>query len=160
MKIGLTGTSSSGKTTLALRLANYFKFDLVHEIARNYPHDFLQFEEIQYNILFDQIRAEMFANKNVITDRTVIDNYQYIIKSHKPRMYVLNLIRSWTQTYDIIFLCKKLPFVDDGFRIDYDIENKLIFFMQNNLVEYEILEGNQEERFERAKKIIELELYV
>lgn len=159
MKIGLCGTSSAGKTTLALELAKYFKFDLVHEIARNYSHDFLHLENIQYDIFFDQIRAEMFANRNVVTDRTVIDNYQYIIKNHKPRKYLLNLIRSWVQTYDIIFLCKKLPFVDDDFRIDYDIENKLISFMNCNLIEYEILDGNEEERFEKAKKIIELELY-
>jgi len=159
LKIGLCGTSCSGKTTLALQLLNYFKFDLVHEIARNYPRDFLHLENIQYDIFFDQIRAEMFADRNVVTDRTIIDNYQYITKNHKPRKYLLNLIRSWVQTYDIIFLCKKLPFVDDGFRIDYNIEDKLISFMNCNLIEYEILEGNQEYRFEKAKKIIELELY-
>lgn len=101
----------------------------------------------------------MFTENNVITDRTVIDNYVYITLNHKPRKYLLNLIRAWISTYDIIFLCKKLPFVEDGFRIDVDIEDKLINFMKCNLIEYEILDGNKEERFEKAKKIIELELY-
>ncbi len=154
MKIGLCGTSSSGKTTLAKSLSEYFNFDIVTEIARNYKHNDLKYEHTQYNILFDQMRAEMFSEKNVITDRTVADNYIYISKDHKSRNYLLNLIRAWAQTYDIIFLCKKLPFTEDGFRINIDIEDKLISFMKNNLIEYEILEGNEMERFEKAKEII------
>lgn len=160
MKVGLCGTSCSGKTTLARQLSEHFNFDIVHEIARNYEQSMLKYEYIQYDILFDQIKAELFFKKNVITDRTVIDNYHYITLNHKPKKYLLNLIRAWCYTYDIIFLCKKLPFIDDGFRIDVDIEDKLISFMKNNLIEYEILNGTKEERFEKAKTIIELELYV
>lgn len=159
MKIGLVGTSSSGKTTLAKQLSEYFGFELIKEIARNHCRYKLKLEETQYNIFFNQIRAEMFAENNVVTDRTVIDNYHYITLNRKPRKYLLNLIRTWAQTYDIIFLCKKLPFKEDGFRIDVNIEPKLINFMKCNLIEYEILDGDKEERFEKAKKIIELELY-
>lgn len=158
MKIGLTGTSCSGKTTLAKQLSEYFNFDIVKEIARNYEQKDLEYEHTQYNILFDQIRAEMFSNRNVITDRTAIDNYIYISKSHKPKMYLLNLIRTWSQTYDVIFLCKKLSFIEDGFRINTDIEDDIISFMKNNLIEYEILDGNEKERFKNAKNIIKRSL--
>ncbi len=158
MKVGLTGTSCSGKTSLSKYISEYFKFDIVKEIARKYTKESLQFENIQYEILFDQIRSEIFSGKNVITDRTVIDNYMYIILHHKVRKDVLNLIRAWVQTYDIIFLCKKLPFIEDGYRINSNIEPNLITFMQNNLIKYEILEGNQEERFEKAKNIIQKKL--
>ena len=158
MKFGLMGTSSSGKTTLAKQLSEYFKFDIVKEIARKYPRELLGFESIQYDIFFDQMRSEMFSGKNVITDRTCIDNYIYINYHFKPRKYLLNLIRAWVQTYDLIFLCKKLDFIEDGFRSRNNIENDLINFFKNNLIEYEILEGNKEERFEKAKNIINRKL--
>ena len=158
MKIGLTGTSCAGKTTLAKQLSEYFNFDIVKEIARNYNKDDLIYENIQYNILFDQIRAELLSKKDVVTDRTVIDNYIHIILRHKSRKSLLHLIRSWVETYDIIFLCKKLPFIEDGFRINTNIEPNLITFMKNNLIDYYVLEGNKEERFEKAKIIIERKL--
>jgi len=155
MKIGLIGTGCSGKSTLALKLSEHYGWSLITEIARNYPRKTLHLEETQYSIFFDQLRAELFAEKNIITDRTIVDNYIYISLNHRPRKYLLNLIRAWAHTYDIIFFCKKLPFVDDGFRKDYDIEDKLLSFLKCNLIDYHILEGNEEERFNKAIKIIE-----
>jgi nicotinamide riboside kinase len=159
MKIGITGTACAGKTTLVHQLAKHFKFDVIEEISRNYNtkelHD-KNNELIEYDLIFKQIRNEMFNNDNIITDRTVFDDYIYLEnKGFKPRKYLLNLIRSWSQTYDIILLCEILPFVDDGFRQNINIEKDLIQFMDCNLIEYKILEGNESERFEIAKKIIE-----
>jgi len=154
MKIGIIGTGCSGKSTLAKQLSEHYGYQLITEIARNYPRETLHSEETQYNIFFDQLRTELFAEKDVITDRTVIDNYIYISLNRRPRKYLLDLVRAWTQTYDIIFFCKKLPFVDDGFRKNYDIEAKLLTFLECNLINYYILEGNEEERFNHAVKII------
>ena len=151
MKIGIIGSVCSGKTTLANQLAKYFKFDLV----RNYEQNDLKFEHIQYEILFDQIKCEIFSNRNIICDRTIIDNFVHLEKLFKPKMYLLKLVRSWAETYDVILLCKKLPFIDDGFRKEIDMEHAFISFMKNNLINFEIVEGNKEERFEKSKKIIE-----
>lgn len=154
MKIGILGTACAGKTTLAKELSEYFKFDLIKEIARDYSKERLASELIQYDILFKQIRAEMFADRNVITDRTIIDNYIHIERLLKPKLHLLKLVRSWAETYDLILLCKKLPFVDDGFRKNVDMENDIIQFMKCNLISYEVIDGNEIERFEKAKKII------
>lgn len=158
VKIGLCGTSCSGKTTLAQQLSEYYGWKLITEIARGFRKEMLKFEETQYQIIFTQIQAELFSNENIISDRTVIDNFMYITQNRKPRKYLLNLILTWAQTYDIIFFCKKLPFIEDGFRINYDIENKLLTFLKCNLIDYEILEGNKKERFEKAVKIINKEI--
>ena len=154
MKIGILGTACSGKTTLAKQLSEHFKFDLVDEIARDYFAEHLALESIQYEILFEQIKREMFANRNVITDRTVIDNYIHTEKYFTPKMHLLNLVRAWAETYDVILLCKKLPFIDDDFRQDINMESNFIQFMKCNLVDYEVIEGNEIERFDQAKKII------
>ena len=154
MKIGLIGTSCSGKTTLAKQLSEHFKFTLVEEIAREYFVEFLSLESTQYEILFKQIQREMWAGKNVVTDRTVIDNYIHTVRSFKPKKHLLKFVCDWAQTYDIILLCKKLPFVDDGFRVDVNMENDMIQFMKNNLIDFEIIDGNEIERFETAKKLI------
>jgi nicotinamide riboside kinase len=154
MKIGILGTACAGKTTLAKQLAEYFEFDIVNEVAREYFAEHLELESVQYDVLFKQIKNEMFAGKNVITDRTIIDNYIHIDRAFKPKMYLLNLVRAWSQTYDVILLCKKLPFVDDGFRLDRDMEADMIQFMQCNLIDYEVIEGNETERFLNAVKII------
>jgi len=154
MKIGILGTACAGKTTLAKQLSEYFKFNLIYEIAREYNKDFIHLESNQYEILFSQIRREMFSDISMITDRTIIDNYIHIERSLKPKMYLLKLVRSWAETYDLILLCKKLPFVDDGFRKNVDMENDIIQFMRCNLINYEVIDGNEIERFEKAKKII------
>lgn len=159
VKCGLTGTSCSGKTTLSKQLAKYFNFQLIPEIARRYKkeelHD-IKNERIEYNLILQQIDLEIFAKNNIITDRTIIDPYIYLErKGYKPRLHLLNLVRNWSQNYDIIILCRKLPFIDDHFREDnLDIENEIISFMKNNLIEFEIVEGNESERFEKAKEII------
>ena len=154
MKIGILGTACAGKTTLAKQLSEHFKFDLVDEIARSFSPVDLSDEIVQYNILFRQIKNEMFADRNLITDRTIIDNYIHIERSFKLKMNLLNLVRAWAQTYDVILLCKKLPFVDDGFRKDVDMENDMIQFMKCNLINYEVIDGNENHRLEEAKKII------
>lgn len=159
MKIGIIGTACSGKTTLSKQLAQYFNFELIEEAARRYKAEELtdnSNDEIQYDMMLYQIKEELFAGKNIITDRTIIDPYIHLEnKGFKPKMHTLDLIRSWAETYDVFLLCKKLPFVEDNFRCDVNMEPAFISFMKNNLIEYEIIDGNESERFEKAKKIIE-----
>jgi len=154
MKIGITGTSCSGKTTLVKQLAKYFNFTVIPEVARDYSKESLCNEYIQYDIIFKQIYNELCGEKNIITDRTVIDNYIHLERLFKPKQYTLHLVRSWVQTYDIILLCKKLPFIDDGFRTDINMEKDIISLMKNNYIQYEIIDGNEGDRFDTACEII------
>jgi len=154
VKCGILGTACAGKTTLAKQLSEHFKFNLIKEVARSFLPVDLTDETVQYNILFRQIKNEMFSDRSMITDRTIIDNYIHIERSFKPKMYLLKLVRSWAETYDVIILCKKLPFIEDGFREDIDMENDITQFMLCNLIDYEVIDGNEIERFEKSKKII------
>ena len=51
IKIAIIGTESSGKTTLAAGLSNYFGTDFVQEYAREYLEDFYQKQENQKDSL-------------------------------------------------------------------------------------------------------------
>lgn len=163
MKIGVTGTSCSGKTTLARQLSEYFGFGLFNEVARNYTKEQLKNKKIQFEIFLRQILEELefyknTMHRNTISDRTIIDNYIYMSRLFRPSGYTLDLTKFWANTYDIIILCPKLPFVDDGYRCNIDIENDIISFMKNNMIKYEVVRGGIDERFEQAKKIINREL--
>ena len=119
MKIAFIGSHGVGKTTLCYDLASRLKrqdraVDLVKEVARRCPLPINRDTTLaaQAWILHTQIADEIAAvaqNDVVICDRSVLDNYAYLVhQAGRLPEYDL-LVREWLGTYDRLF---KVPIID------------------------------------------------
>ncbi len=118
LKIAFIGTHGVGKTTLCFDLASRLKrldlgVDIVKEVARGCPLPINEQTtlEAQAWILHTQIAQEIVAsaqNQAVICDRSVLDNYAYLVhRVGRMREYDA-LVRAWVGSYDGLF---KVPVV-------------------------------------------------
>jgi nicotinamide riboside kinase len=111
-KIAFIGTHGVGKTTLCYDLAARLKrrdvaLDIVHEVARRCP---LPINEAttataQRWILLTQIAEELVAAARypvVICDRSVLDNYVYLLVAAGPDATFDELVARWLPTYDLL----------------------------------------------------------
>lgn len=127
MKVAFIGTHGVGKTTLCFDLASRLKrldlgVDIVKEVARTCPLPINRDTtlEAQAWILHAQVAAEIEAASRyeaVICDRSVLDNYAYMVARIGRRAEYEPLVRRWVQTYDGLF---KVPILHapsfDGMR--------------------------------------------
>lgn len=119
MKIAFIGSHGVGKTTLCYDLAARLKrqdrsVDLVKEVARRCPLPINRDTTLsaQAWILHTQIADEIAAaaqNEVVICDRSVLDNYAYLVNQAGRLAAYDGLVREWVATYDALF---KVPIVD------------------------------------------------
>ena len=119
MKIAFIGSHGVGKTTLCYDLASRLKrqdraLDLVKEVARRCPLPINRETTLpaQAWILHTQIADEIAAvaqNDIVICDRSVLDNYAYLVHQAGRRPAFDALVREWVATYDRLF---KVPIID------------------------------------------------
>jgi len=119
LKIAFVGTHGVGKTTLCFDLAAQLKrldlgVDLVKEVARRCP---LPINEAttpaaQAWILHTQIAEELEAQATyevVICDRSVLDNYAYLVARVGRQLDLDPLVATWIRSYDALF---KVPVLD------------------------------------------------
>jgi len=126
MKIAFIGTHGVGKTTLCFELAALLKkrdkvVEMVREVARFCPLPINRETTVaaQSWILHTEIAEELAAENKaeiVICDRSVLDNYCYLLQSGRhPNLEPL--VRWWTGTYKVLI---KVPIVGslqfDGLR--------------------------------------------
>lgn len=114
MKLAFIGSHGVGKTTLCFDLASRLKrldlaVDLVKEVARGCPLPINRDTtlEAQAWILHSQIAHEiaaMHGNQAVICDRSVLDNYAYLVHRAGRRPAYDALVAEWVGSYDV--LCK------------------------------------------------------
>ncbi len=137
LKVGITGTHGTGKTSLAHSLVGHLKeldFNAGHirEFVRDCPLPVGTEKEnssaAQTWILCRQLIEELEAVHKydiLICDRTVIDNYAYFLwnlRTGRPAAEELQKIaagifESWANTYDfVIKLPISVPLSADGFR--------------------------------------------
>jgi GTPase SAR1 family protein len=119
VKIAFIGTHGVGKTTLCYDLASRLKrqdrvVDLVQEVARTCPLPINRETTVdaQAWILHTQIAQELAASRHdgiVICDRSVLDNYAYLVHHAGRRPDYDALVRQWVTTYDCLF---KVPIID------------------------------------------------
>lgn len=119
MKIAFIGSHGVGKTTLCYDLAARLKrqdraVDLVKEVARRCPLPINRDTTLsaQSWILHTQIADEIAAAAQyevVICDRSVLDNYAYLVNQTGRLPAYDVLVREWVTTYDALF---KVPIVD------------------------------------------------
>jgi nicotinamide riboside kinase len=118
MKVAFIGTHGVGKTTLCFDLASRLKrldlgVDIVKEVARRCPLPINQDTTLdaQAWILHTQIADEIAARSQyqaVICDRSVLDNYAYLVNRVGRRPAYDALVRAWLTTYDGLF---KVPVI-------------------------------------------------
>lgn len=119
-KIAFIGSHGVGKTTLCYGLAARLKIldmslDVVNEIARRCPLPINQDTTLasQAWILHSQIAEEILAAARydlVICDRSVLDNYIYLLLATQEHHALEAMVDSWTSTYDLLV---KVPIVQD-----------------------------------------------
>jgi len=119
LKVAFVGSHGVGKTTLCFDLASQLKrldigVDLVKEVARRCPLPINEetTPDAQAWILHTQIAEEMEAAATyevVVCDRSVLDNYAYLVARVGQRPELDPLVRSWIRSYDALF---KVPVLD------------------------------------------------
>ena len=119
-KIAFIGTHGVGKTTLCYGLAAWLKardvsLEIVGEVARRCPLPINRDTTLasQSWILHTQIAEEIFAAARhdlVICDRSVLDNYVYLLISVGRQETLEQLVDHWTSTYDLLV---HVPIVSD-----------------------------------------------
>jgi nicotinamide riboside kinase len=113
LKIAFVGTHGVGKTTLCFDLAAHLKrldlgVDLVKEVARRCPLPINEETTLdaQAWILHTQVAEEIAAlslYEVVVCDRSVLDNYAYLVARVGRRPELDQLVREWIRGYDALF---------------------------------------------------------
>ena len=113
LKLAFVGTHGVGKTTLCYDLASQLKrldlgVDIVKEVARRCPLPINEETTLdaQAWILHTQVAEEIAAsavNEVVICDRSVLDNYAYLVARAGRRAAFDALVAEWIEGYDALF---------------------------------------------------------
>lgn len=111
-KIAFIGSHGVGKTTLCYGLAARLKacdvsLEVVHEVARRCPLPINRETnlEAQSWILHTQIAEELSAVSRypaVICDRSILDNYVYLLLASGCQENLEPLVRNWMESYDLL----------------------------------------------------------
>jgi len=113
LKLAFVGTHGVGKTTLCFDLASQLKrldlgVEIVKEVARRCPLPINEDTTLdaQAWILHTQIAEELEASARyeaVICDRSVLDNYAYLVARVGRRHDLDELVGSWIRGYNALF---------------------------------------------------------
>jgi hypothetical protein len=119
LKVAFVGSHGVGKTTLCFDLASQLKrldlgVDLVKEVARRCPLPINEqtTPDAQAWILHTQIAEEIAAAATyevVVCDRSVLDNYAYLVARVGRRVELDPLVGSWIRSYNALF---KVPVLE------------------------------------------------
>jgi thymidylate kinase len=112
MKIAFLGTHGVGKTTLCFELAACLKrldlsVDIVKEVARACPLPINRDTDVaaQSWILHTQVARELelaARYEAIVCDRSVLDNYAYLVHAAGRRPELEPLLRHWMGTYTLL----------------------------------------------------------
>lgn len=113
LKVAFVGSHGVGKTTLCFDLAAQLKrldlgVDIVKEVARRCPLPINEGTtyDAQAWILHTQIAEEIAASASydiVVCDRSVLDNYAYLVARVGRRAEFEALVGAWVRSYDALF---------------------------------------------------------
>jgi len=163
-KIVVLGPESTGKTTLAAKLAAFFQCPCVQEYAREYLNDRggNYTENDLLNIANGQLQLERKAEKEASellvldTDLTVVKIWS-LVKYRRCNPWILD--KTQKLVYDLYLLTyPDIPWSHDPLR--EHPEKRLEIFslyeseLQNRNLAFEIIKGKYEERFKNAVGII------
>ena len=162
-KVAFIGTHGVGKTTLCYGLAaglkaRDFNLEVVREVARRCPLPINQSTNAasQSWILHTQIAEELVAQDHygvVICDRSVLDNYVYMLVAAGVQPDLEPLVDHWMTTYDLLL---HVPIVDapnaDGIRatdpaFQQTVEDRLLEELQRRDLPVEYLDSEAREEW-------------
>ncbi len=165
-KIAITGPESTGKSTLAEKLAKHFNTDYIPEYSRTYlenfegqytENDVVEIAKKQHELILkeeDKNPELLIADTEIIVCKIWIE---YVFKH--PNDTIEELLRR--QNFDLYLLCDiDLPWVYDPLRENPNIEERKELFeiYKNTLtkmnVPFGIVSGNDEERVNNSLEII------
>ncbi len=112
LKVAFIGSHGVGKTTLCYGLAARLKrrdlaLEIVHEVARRSPLPINQQTTVpaQRWIVLAQLAEELVAAARypiVVCDRSVLDNYVYLLFACGPDPLLEPLVEQWLPSYDLL----------------------------------------------------------
>lgn len=163
LKVVLLGTESTGKTTLAQKLAQHFGASCVLEAARDIIGDSKKFS-------LDDLHAVAQEHENRInacaangSPLLFIDTDIHITQSYASFMFGKQLdypLETFSQRQAAVYLYlnNDVPHVQDGTRLDEKERNQLDLFHRETLrtygIDYHEIKGNWQERFEQSVALI------
>ena len=112
-KISLIGTHGVGKTVLTFSIASRLRSmgldcDVAYENSRKSPFPINEATTLegQLWILAAQWKEELEAGlrtKLIICDRSVLDNYAYLVRACGRQEWLHGWIARWMESYDVLF---------------------------------------------------------
>jgi NadR type nicotinamide-nucleotide adenylyltransferase len=167
-KIVIIGPESTGKSTLAAQLAEYYQTVWCPEFAREYLLQ--KGREYTYddllNIAMGQIELEESMQPMVKNNYYFIDTDMYVMKVwcevafNNCHKWILKQIAQ--RKYSMYLLCDvDLPWVQDGLREypDPQIRQRLFKMYKdilvNNGVKWTVISGTMEQRFQTATHVLD-----
>jgi len=146
LKLALIGTHGVGKTTLAYETCSllkkaHYNVELVTEVARQspFPVNAATTIEGQLWILHAQIAEELDASRrapHVICDRSVLDNYCYLVNKFGRQSQLEAWLEWWMQTYSLLVGVPDTieEITPDGFRSEDRTFQRRIHELLNELL--------------------------
>ena len=166
-KVAITGPESTGKSTLAEKLAHHYKTDFVPEYSRTYLENFegryteddvVEIAKGQHNLILEE---EKKSSKILIADTEIVVCKIWVEYVFKHSNKVIDEILK-QQDFNLYLLCDiDLPWTYDPLRENPNIdERKELFEIYRNTLEqmkvpFEIVSGDDEVRVNNAIKVIE-----
>jgi NadR type nicotinamide-nucleotide adenylyltransferase len=164
-RIAITGPESTGKSTLAARLADHYHTIWIPEFARSYIDGLRRdytYEDVEI-ITLEQMKQEdeQIAKAH---DLIFVDTELLVIKIWMEHAF--KKIPAWLEeeiakrTYDLYLLCNiDIPWEYDPQREHPDLRKHFFDLYKKELIRrnfnYTIVSGDEEKRFEIARKAIE-----
>jgi nicotinamide riboside kinase len=164
LKIAIVGPESTGKSTLAERLANYYNEPWVPEVARSYVsslkrpyllNDIVLMAELQLKAEEDMMKKAkkfLFCDTTLLVHKIWADFVFQEIPDEISNKYI-------PQSYQLHLLCNiDLPWVYDplrehpGHRVE--LFNKYENDLKTSKANYFVINGNAEQRLENAVHFI------
>lgn len=170
-KIVLLGAESTGKSTLSRYVAKKLATTFTPEYGRYYwtkYHDEKgkltpdQLNDLALRHLQSEIKHRKKANKYLIVDtnaHTTLMFHQYYHDKTNPKLE--SLVRKVQDKYKYWFVCDTdIPYVNDGSRSgEYHrkvFQQKIIADLEKRGINYQILSGSLEQRFEKLKQFVSI----
>ncbi len=163
-KICISGTESTGKSTLANRLALHYQTGFVSEMARGIIDQTNECTEQHLQLIAKQ-QARAIKEKLQTANRILfVDTDINITRSYSKFLFNKNLyVPDWIEKvhqYDLyLYLENDAPYIQDGTRLDLERRNRLNIYYKKELADrsipFELVTGNWQERFEKSVSIID-----